>query len=140
LIIPDEGSGWSTAVTSDRRDRIGCVIWDITAQSTAAARSPDARALEAWARIVAARVSSLLEPLAVVEIDPLKNQALLRSATPARHGDDLFYHEVILTGTSQASVRRFQGFHEPGRPREQALFPLTHQALAKLAADLTAEN
>jgi hypothetical protein len=44
---------------------------------------------------------------------------------------------VLLYGTAAATVRRYQASHEAGARREQVAFALTHEALAKLAGDLT---
>ena len=86
---------------------------------------------------LAARATGLMEPLRLIEVDADRETALLRSATPQRRGDDLFYYEVLLHGRG-ADVRRYQS-SATGGTREQIAFPLTHEALAKLAADLTAD-
>jgi hypothetical protein len=93
--------------------------------------------LERWANGVARRVTGLMEPLRVLEIDIQRNEALLRSNEPTRRSADLFYYEVLLKGTQAASVRRYQGNPDGGR-REQVPFGLTHEALAKLIGDLVA--
>ena len=78
-----------------------------------------------------------MEPLRLIEVDAGRDTALLRSAAPPKRGDDLFYYEVLLTGRG-AGVRRYQS-SSTGGTRQQVAFPLTHEALAKLAADLTAD-
>jgi hypothetical protein len=82
-------------------------------------------------------VTGLLEPLRLIESDAESDTALLRSAAPQRRGDDLFYYEVELKSAS-AGVRRYQS-SATGAARQQVAFPLTHEALAKLTGDLTAE-
>jgi hypothetical protein len=135
LVIPDEGAGWSAAITADRRDEVGCRVWEVvlTRTGTAAAGAT----LEGWARQTAERVTSLLETLRVVEVDALCNEAQLRSEQPAWRGDRVAYFEILLTGTTQASVRRFQAGSLTSQRREQVAFALTHEALAKLVDDLT---
>src|SRR5262249_12064776 len=95
-------------------------------------------ALRAWAERAAGRVQGLLEPLAVVEVDVTRDEALLRSGQPSRRGEALGYYAVLLPGTRAATVRRVNGAH--GQRREQVRFALTHEVLARLAADLTADE
>jgi hypothetical protein len=136
LTVPDESAGWAVSVTADRSDVLGCLVWELAVRRTAAA--PAAETLRSWADRIAARVVGLLETLKVHEIDPERNEGLLRSSSPAQRGEHLFYYEVVLHGTGAATVRRYQaGRHGNGR-REQIAFALTHEALAKFAADLTA--
>ncbi|MCS7047306.1 MAG: hypothetical protein NZO58_13185, partial [Gemmataceae bacterium] len=94
--------------------------------------------VEDWAKRVVQRVTGLLEPLAIIEIDAGKEEAMLRSAQPAKRGDKLFYYEVRLRHLAQATVRRFEASHEPGQKRRQISFTLTHEALAKLVGDIVA--
>jgi hypothetical protein len=136
--IPDEGSGWSVAITADSCDDIGCRLWEVTLQSSTAASS-DAKALGVWAHRAADRVTGLLEALKVVEVDPTRNEALLRSDAPDWQGDDVAYYEAILNGTGRATLQRFRGSRQPGQRREQTAFSLTHDALAKLVGDLVRE-
>jgi len=137
--IPDEGAGWSVAVTADRCDQVGCLIWEVALHSSTPERAPDGKMLTDWAHRAADRVTGLLEGLKVVEIDPTRNEALLRSDVPAWQGDDVAYYEIILSGAGRATVQRFRGSRQPGQRREQTLFSLTHDALAKLVGDLARE-
>jgi hypothetical protein len=82
----------------------------------------------------------LLETLKVVEVDRNRHEAVLRSEGPVQRANDLFYYEVHLQGTGAATVRRYRAFREGHGRREQIGFALTHEALAKLTADLTAET
>jgi hypothetical protein len=78
----------------------------------------------------------LLEPLAVLEVDVLRNEALLRSHPQTRRADKLCYYECLMNGTGQASLRRHQNTQQLGSRRRQVAFALTHEALAKFAANL----
>ncbi len=133
LNLPGEGSGWAVAVTADRHDELGSLLWDVALRRT----GPALADLAGWARRVAERVTGLLEPLKVVEIDAQRNEALLRSDEPAHRKEQLFYYEVLLHPARGATVRRFQAAQGPGR-REQVLFALTNESLAKLLGDLAA--
>jgi hypothetical protein len=132
LAIPDEGSGWSATVSADRCDDLSVAAWELTLRRTAGA-VPD---LRAWADCVATRVTGLLEPLRVVEVDPARSEAQLRSHKPTQRGDQRAYYEVMLTGGGDATLRRYQVAEGTGLHREQVAFALTHEALAKAAADI----
>jgi hypothetical protein len=130
LVATEEGS---LILNADRREELGCLVWELTARPADRA----ARTLSAWAERIVDRVTGLLEPLKVVEIDVERNEAILRSEKPSSRKDQLFYYEVMLHGTTQATLRRYQAPVTNGR-RDQITFALTHEAIAKLAGDLTA--
>jgi len=133
--VPDEARPWSVSVTGDRSDVLGCLVWELAVRRTAEA--PAGETLRGWADRMASRVVGLLEPLKVHEIDPEKNVGLLRSVAPAQRGEHVFYYEVVLSGTGSATLRRYQASRDGQGRREQVAFALTHEALAKVAADLT---
>jgi hypothetical protein len=135
LAVPDQGSGWTVTITADRHDDLSCALWEMTLQRISAA--PVGDSLQKWADR-AARVNGLLEQLQVHEVDSERNEALLRSIQPTRRGEELYYYEVLLKGTSQANVRRFHGGTEKCK-RTQVAFVLTHEQLSKFAADLAAD-
>jgi len=138
LLIPDGGSGWAVELQADRCDELGCRVWEITLRRT---RKTEVQSLtlQAWADRAAKRVTGLLEGLRVVEVDPGRNEALLRSDTPTSREQRVSYFEILLRGTKSATLRRFRAYQEPGHRREQVSFPLTHEALAKVVTDLTQE-
>ena len=63
--------------------------------------------LETRAEQVCQRVTGLLEPLRLVEVDAPRQSALLRSEQPGQRGDERFYYEVLLDGDGGATVRRY---------------------------------
>jgi hypothetical protein len=138
LLIPDGGSGWAVEVQADRCDELGCRVGEITLRRNRKVEA-EAAALQAWADRAAKQVTSLLEGLRVVEVDPHRNEALLRSEKPSRRGPQVSYFEILLRGTKSATLRRFRAYQEPGHRREQIAFPITHEALAKVVTDLTTE-
>jgi hypothetical protein len=133
LPVADDAAGWAAAVTVERQESVGCQVWEVALRYTGADRATD---LPGWAEGVAQRVTGLLEPLSVVEVDRPRNEALLRSTPPSRRGDDVFYYEVHLKGTRDASLRRYHASHQPKHPREQIPFAITHEALARVIGDL----
>jgi hypothetical protein len=135
LNLPHEPSGWSVALTADRCDDLGARLWEVGLRRTREA--PPGETLAAWAHRVADRVKGLLETLSVHEIDEQRNEALLRSTEPSHKKEKLAYYEVLLRGTREAEVRRYQNA-PAGAKREQVPFALTHEVLARFVADLAA--
>jgi hypothetical protein len=125
--------GWSVNISADRADSLSCLVWELTLSRTAAA--PVGLTLKSWAEGIASRASGLREALKVYEIDPVANEAVLRSNEPNARGEALAYYEVKLHGLTRAVVRRFNSSKaKPGR--EQVAFALTHEVLAHLAEDI----
>jgi hypothetical protein len=122
----------SVYLTADRADLLGCLVWELAVRRAA----PPAGGLAAWAERLADRITGLVEPLTVHEVDALRGEALLRSAGPSPRGDRLLYYEILLRGSGEALLRRYQASHDLGTRREQITFALTHEALAKLVNDL----
>jgi hypothetical protein len=133
LNVPDEASGCVVRVTVDRQDELSCAVWELAVRR----KAPAGATLGGWAQEVADRVTGLLEPLQVIEIDSQRNEALLRSQEAARRGQKLYYYEALLKGTEQAELRRYHAASE-GKRREQVPFVLTHEVVAKVAEDMAA--
>jgi len=125
--------GWTVHVAADKTDTLSCLVWELTL--TRADAPPPGLTLDGWAAGIAARVTGLVEPLKLYEVDAARDEAVLRSDAPSTRAGKLAYYEVRLHGLTRAVVRRFHATMEtPGR--EQVAFALTHEVLAKLAADL----
>ena len=134
LACADEHSGWTLTIEADRNDELGCLLWELKLRKA----TPSAGTLQAWADGTAARVTSLIEPLKVIEVDVTRNEALLRSVQPTRRGDMIFYFEVLLRGTQEAQLARYQASQLDSKPRVRISAPVTHEALGKLVADVAA--
>jgi hypothetical protein len=132
LTVADPTAGWSVTLTADRSDVLGCLLWEITLR-----RAGPEDNLAGWANGVAQRVSGLMEPLKVVEVDVERREAQLRSEAPLQRADKRFYYELLLRGDASAVLRRFQGA-TTAAGREQLTFALTHEALTKLVGDISA--
>jgi len=133
LTVTDETSGWAVTLSADRGDVLGCLVWEMSARRLSASTGQN---LRGWADRIAGRVTGLLEPLKVVEVDTERAEAILRSETPSQQDNKFLYYEVLLRNTTQATVRRYQAGRD-GAKRAQVAFALTHEGLAKLAADLS---
>jgi hypothetical protein len=136
LNIPDQGAGWSIALAADRCDELGCLVWELTLQPRADLVAKQRATVKTWAEQSAVRVCGLLEPLKVVEIDAQRNEAILRSEQPTERGEKSAYYELFFYGTTRAVLRRYQVVRPGGQRREQIVFALTHEALAKVVADI----
>ncbi len=135
LTINHAASGWKIDVVADVVDTVGARLWEVALTRTAPPAEPASLAEQAQA--IAARVTGLMEPLRLVEIDAERGVAQLRSTAPAARGEALFYYEVQRQADGATRVARFQANPASGK-REQVAFTLTHEALAKLVADLAA--
>jgi hypothetical protein len=129
---------WEVRIAVHESEAIAARVWEI--QASAKSGPPGSKNTLEWAKAIVDRVTSLPEKLCLVENDPLSRQALLRSAVPAPAGDlGVRYFEVRLTGTTEMRLKRYQTQQDPGQPRKQVSFGMTHEALAKLIADLLPE-
>jgi len=126
-------AGWSVRVAADKTDSLSCLVWELAL--TRVGDAPTSVALKDWAATIASRACGLMEPLKVHEIDDTRDEAVLRSAAPAKKGDTLAYYEVRLSGLTSAVVRRYTA-SKTASGRTQVAFPVTHEAIAKLAEDI----
>jgi hypothetical protein len=133
LNVGDDNGGWRAAVTAECVDVVGCRLWEVSLRREAEAPAVD---LKTRAEQVCQRVTGLLEPLCLVEVDGPRDTALLRSEQPGQLGGERFYYEVLLDGNGAATVRRYQTPCQDEPRRRQVGFTLTHEALAKLVRDL----
>jgi len=103
--------------------------------SAPAAPALTAEALRAWADRLAARVTYLMEPLVVVELDSVAGEAELRSQSPTARGDLNAYYEVRLNHSGALRLSRVV-FDAATRRRRPAPCQLTREVLERLADDL----
>lgn len=128
-------NGWTATAHADTIDTVGAKLNHL--DLTRADPAPEGATLDNWADGVAKRATGLLERLKVHEVDAHHDTAVLRSDVPTVKGGVAGYYEVVLKGTDQASVSRYAADRAAGTPREQVPFTLTHDAIAKLADDIT---
>jgi hypothetical protein len=91
--------------------------------------------LTAWADRLAARVTYLMEPLVLLEVDPLGVEVELRSQAPTARGGLRSYYEARLDRTGRLWVIR-QAFDPVSRTRRPVPFQLTAETLERLTDDL----
>ena len=97
--------------------------------------SPEA--LKAWGDRLAARVTYLMEPLVVLEIDTLAGEADLRSQPPTARGDLRSFYEMRLTKQGTVRLTRVV-FDAATRHRRPAPCQMTREVLERLTDDLVA--
>jgi hypothetical protein len=132
LTVAHADSGWTVDIVADNVETIGVRVWEIALRQNKTANRP---ALAEQAKHIAGRVTGLMEPLRIVEVDEPRDMAQLRSTAPATQGDALLYYEVLRQTNGATSIRRYQASTASGK-REQTAFTLTHEALVKLVGDL----
>ncbi len=91
--------------------------------------------LNAWGCRLAARVTYLMEPLTVLEADPLAGEVLLRSQAPTPKGQGRAFYEWHLTSRGTARMERV-AIDGRTRRRGPATCQLTRESLERLADDL----
>jgi hypothetical protein len=97
--------------------------------------SPEA--LRAWGEKLVNRLTYLMEPLVVLEVDPVGGEAELRSqVTTARNGNRSFY-EIRLDQHGALRLVRV-AFDEATRERRPVACQLTREVLERLTDDIVA--
>jgi hypothetical protein len=128
-------TGWSVRLAGDHNGVVGVRLTEL-----AVIRVDDAPAgltVAAWATALAKRSTGLLEKLTVLEVDTTRDEAVLRSDVPSQKGPIAAYYEVILTGLTSATVRRYEADRAAHTPRVAVPFTVTHEVLGKLVDDIT---
>ena len=93
--------------------------------------------LKGWGDRLARKVTYLLEPLAVHEVDAPGREVVLRSASPSAKPDRRSYYEVRLKGTGLMKFDRV-AFHEDSRSRRPVPCLFTNEVVERLIDDLVA--
>lgn len=129
LAVPGAGT---VRLTADRADALACLVWELGFE-----RAAPPAGVRAWAEALAARATGLLEPLKLLEADEARGEAVLRSTAPAQTGGAVAYYELRLLADGRAALARYTATRGHSG-REQVAFALTHEVIAKFAADLAA--
>lgn len=111
----------------------------------ATTRAPDGGApwstgaLRAWGDRLAARVTYLMEPLVLHEIDGQDGAVIYRSAAPTHRDGRRSYYEARLDGRGTLRLHRWI-YDDATRRREPAPCQFTREVLERLADDLVAST
>jgi hypothetical protein len=93
--------------------------------------------LKAWGDRVAARVTYLMEPLVVIEVDPVGGEVELRSQSPTARNGQRTYYEVRMNRQGTLRLGRV-AFDEQTRRRSAVTCQLTREVIERLTDDLVA--
>jgi hypothetical protein len=93
--------------------------------------------LRKWGDRLAARLTYLMEPLVVLEVDAHAGEAALRSQAPTPRGDRRSFYEVRLRREGTLHLRRV-AFDEAARSRQTVPCQMTIEVHERLADDLAA--
>ena len=116
-------------------DQVGCAFQHLTLHSDRLAAAPVDQ-LKDLAQDLAGRVTYLLEPIGLFEIDSESCVVQLRSVPPSRHGHDASYFEVLAQKGGSVNLKRYE--KKPKLPRQQVVAEVTREVLYKLSDDLVA--
>ena len=94
-------------------------------------------ALRAWGERVAGRVTYLMEPLKVLEVDAAGGEVHIRSQSPTARDDQRSFYEVRLFKHGALRMERYT-FDEVTRRRRRMPCQLTREVLERLADDIVA--
>ena len=114
-------------------DQVGCSFREL-ALDTDSLQGADTRRLEQCASAIASRLTYLLEPLRVLEIDDQARIVQLRSVPPSRQGNLHSYYEVQVREGGSIVLRRFEAIR--GRPRRHVDAHVTREVFTRLVHDL----
>jgi hypothetical protein len=94
-------------------------------------------ALRGWGERLAARLTYLMEPLRVLEVDPQDGEVELRSQVPTLRNGSRSYYEIRLNRRGALRLTRV-AFDEGTRKRTVVAGQMTREVLERLADDLVA--
>jgi hypothetical protein len=94
-------------------------------------------ALNEWGTRLSSRMTYLMEPLKVLEIDAGGGEVQLRSQNPTARNAERGYYEMRLFRQGMLRMQRFT-FDEATRQRRPSACQLTREVLERLAEDIVA--
>ncbi len=97
--------------------------------------TPDS--LRSWGDRLAARVTYLMEPFKILEIDAEDGKVCLRSESPTTRNQKRSYYEIRLGKSGTLRMERHT-FDEAARVRDRSTCQLTREVLERLADDIVA--
>lgn len=134
VAVEDEANRLSIHLTAN--GPVGLAFTALTF-STQARPEWSAEELRRWGDRLASRLTYLMEPLVVLEQDPVAGEVELRSQSPtARSGNRSFY-EVRLNRQGTLVLSRV-AFDEATRKRQPIACQLTREVLDRLTEDIVA--
>jgi hypothetical protein len=133
LIVESPAGRLSCEMTA--LDLLACSFTDFTWSGVALAGAGLGQ-LKRVAEQLARRLTYLLEPIAVLEADPLVGVVQLRSSPPQRDAAGATYYELLASREGSLHLSRFH--RAPGQPRSAIAAQVTREVLGRLAGDFAA--
>jgi hypothetical protein len=135
FMLNEAVSNGRVTATIHAADRLACAFESLQLETpNLAAKSIDE--LKQLSNTLCAKVSYLLEPIALIESDVDACTTQLRSNPPAKEDDQTFYYEIVVRRGGTISLCRYQ--KQPGDVRQMMPANLTHEVFARVAEDFVA--
>jgi hypothetical protein len=144
-LLNSGGGGPATLAVYDSPRRLTC---DVVEQNSLAVSfnrlrlatdelaSADAAVLERIGKVLAGRLTYLMEPIAPIEIDAAACVVQLRSNPPQRDDDGRSYYELVVRRGGEIALTRYRKTN--GGPRQQIAATVTREVLLRLVGDFCA--
>lgn len=116
-------------------DAVGCAF-DRLCVSTDRLAQTTVEQLKKISADLSRRLTYLLEPVALLEVDADRCSLQMRSSPPHKDDDGTRYYELLVERGGQVSLCRYQ--KQPGQPRQRVSAHVTREVLLRLADDLAA--
>ena len=137
ILVQAEASPFRLALNLIARGPIGLAFEGLDYARTDRA-DLSTEALRGWGDRLAGRLTYLMEPLVVLEVDAQAGEAELRSQVPTPRGDRKGFYEVRLRREGSLHLHRRVAFDGITRRRETIPCQMTTEVLERLADDLVA--
>ena len=118
-------------------DTVGLAFVHAGVRHDRAGPSGRRRRSASWGERLAGRVTYLMEPLKVLEVDAGGGEVQIRSQSPTARADQRGYYEVRLFNRGSLRMERY-AFDEATRERRRVPCQLTREVLERLADDIAA--
>lgn len=133
--LDESVSNGRITATIQAADRLACAFESLQLETPSlAGKSIDE--LKQLSNNLCAKVSYLLEPIALIESDADTCTTQLRSNPPAQEDDQTFYYEILVRRGGTIALCRYQ--KQPGDVRQVVPANLTHEVFARVAEDFVA--
>lgn len=117
-------------------ESLGCAFRELRVSSEEFRGKPF-EDLKTWAEQICRRVTYLLEPMGILELDPQSQVVLVRSTPPAKSGAETAYYEMRISAPGSLNLRRCTRTGHEGAPQICDI-QVTREVLLKLIDDLCA--
>ena len=119
----------------DAIDAIGCSFMRFDYQSATLANAT-VDSLKALSAKIQQRLTYLLEPVSLLEVDKESVSIQMRSSPPQVGDDGRSYYELLVRRGGEVTLRRYH--KAPGQPRSVVPAQVTREVLGRLGDDFVA--